>query len=182
MIELKRLTENELELLMNWRMSEAVDSMMFTSVKLTLEGQRHWFETIKNSTSEIRWIIWNDGQPVGSMYFVDIDLKNKRCESGWFIAEKSGLGLKDVIAIQQNSYDYAFDVLKLNRVYGYVLECNKSLLRLLKCCGINFEGTLKEHIIKNNEKYDVFVVGLTKNQWNNLKQSSSIDYPKFSIE
>lgn len=182
MITLSRLTEDDLEFIMKCRMSPEIDKMMFTSVKLTMDGQRKWFEKIKNSDKEIRWVIKVDNKPVGSMYFTDIDRGNKRCESGWFVADKSGLQLKDIIALQQNSYDYAFDVLGLNRVYGYVIDSNKGILRLLQCCGIKKEGELAEHVVKDGVTHNVVVVGLTKSQWKDMKENTGIEYPKFEIE
>lgn len=170
-LELRRLTENELELLMNWRMRPDISAMMFNTVKLTMEGQKKWFDRIKNSETEIRWIVWNNGKPVGSMYFVDIDRQNSRCESGWFLAEKDGMDLASVIALQRNTYDYAFDVLKLNRIYGYVIDDNKNAVRLVEMCGVNNEGLLVQHILKDSEFHDVYVVGITKSHWQEKKKS-----------
>ena len=179
-IELRRLTENELELLMNWRMREDISKMMFNNVKLTMEGQLKWFEKIKNSETEIRWIIWNDEKPIGSLYFVDIDRTNSRCESGWFIAEKQGIDFAQVIAIQRNSYDYAFDVMGLNRVYGLIMDDNKGLPRMLEMCGTKREGILKQHIKKNGRFHDVMVVGITKEEWTRSRES--IKYGKIIFE
>lgn len=179
-IELKRLTENELELLMHWRMREDISKMMFKNVKLTMEGQRKWFEKIKNCETDIRWIIWKDGVPVGSLYFTNIDRANLRCESGWFIAEKKGIDFSQVIALQRNSLDYAFDVLGLNRVYGIVLDDNKGLPRMLEMCGIPREGILRQHIIKEGVPHDVIVVGITKNDWQ--KKKVNMKYEEITIE
>lgn len=179
-IELKRLTENELELLMHWRMREDISSMMFTNVKLTMEGQRKWFDKVKNSETEIRWIIWKDGVPVGSLYFVSIDRENLRCESGWFIAEKKGIDFSQVIALQRNSFDYAFDVLGLNKVYGMVLDDNKGLPKILEMCGILREGVLKQHVIKEGILHDVILVGITKSDWQ--KKKVNMKYEKITIE
>lgn len=182
MIELTRLTENDLELMMEWRMRPEIDAMMFNTVHLTLEGQKAWFAKIKDSDTQIRWVVRNNGTPIGSLYFTDIDRKNLRCESGWFVADKTGLQLTDIMALQQNSYDYAFDVLGLNRVYGYVMDTNKGLLRLLACCGFKYEGELAEHIIKDGVKHNVHVVGLTKGQWKETKEKKNMRYPVFKIE
>ncbi len=179
-IELKRLTENELELMMNWRMRQGISKMMFNNVKLTIEGQRKWFEKIKDSTTEIRWVIWKDEVPVGSMYFVDIDRNNMRCESGWFIAEKEGFGFEQVIALQRNSFDYAFDVLGLNRIYGSIMDINKGLPRMLEMCGIDKEGVMKQHVCKDGVFHDITIVGLTKDVWKVKKKS--LKYERIYIE
>lgn len=179
-VELRRLTENELELMMNWRMREDISQNMFSSVKLTLEGQKKWFEKIKNDPGQIRWVIYIDDVPVGSMYLVDIDYSNKRCESGWFVAEKEYRSLKLAMALQQNMFDYVFDNLELNRIFGYVMDTNEMVVKLLHLCGMQIEGKLKQHMNKDGIFHDVTLVGITQSEWKEKK--SKFKYDKFVIE
>lgn len=180
-IALKRLTENELELLMHWRMSEEVNKYMTTSPRLTLEGQHKWFDKIKDDKTQIRWIIWVDDTPIGSMYLTDIDYDHMRCSGpGWFIVEKKYLDLKQTIALQRNCYDFVFDVLGLNRLYGDVISTNQGVIRLNMLCGHEIEGTLKEHIKKDGQFYDVVLVGLTKEAWYAKKEQ--MNYETIDIE
>lgn len=179
-IEFRRLTEDDLELVMEWRMREDITKMMFTDVNLTIEGQRKWFEKVKNSDSEIRWVIWNNNVPIGVINILDIDKNNMRCESGWYIAEKKDLSFKQVIAIQRNLFDYVFEVLGLNRLYAFVMDNNIGVPRMLEICGYKKEGLLRQHVIKNGEAHDVTVVGITKNEWLNNKKEA--DYEKIVIE
>jgi len=178
-ISLKRLTENELELLMNWRMRDDVNRFMTTSPKLTLEGQHKWFEKLKNDNTQIRWIIWADDIPIGSMYLTDIDYNNQRCSGpGWFIVEKQYISLKQTIDLHRNCCGFVFDVLKLNRIYGDIMSENKGVIQLVKLCGFEVEGQLKQHVIKDGIPMDITLVGLTKEQWENKKLS----YEKIDIE
>lgn len=179
-VELRRLTENELELLMNWRMSDEVNRYMTTSPKLTIEGQYKWFEKLKNDKTQIRWVIYIDDIPVGSMYLVDIDYSNKRCESGWFVAEKEYRSLKLAMALQQNMFDYIFYTMGLNRNYGYIIDDNKMLLRLMKLCGDEEEGLLRQHVLKDEIFHDVYVVGITKDLW--IQKRKQFNYEKYYIE
>jgi UDP-4-amino-4,6-dideoxy-N-acetyl-beta-L-altrosamine N-acetyltransferase len=179
-VVLKRLTENELELMMNWRMREEIARGMFTDVKLTLEGQKKWFKKIKNDKTQIRWVIYIDDAPVGSMYLTDIDYVNKRCESGWFVAEKGASSFKFALGLQQNMFDYAFDTLKLNRNYGYVIDTNAGVLKILKLLGLEEEGVMRQHVFKDGEFHDVHVVAMTKDHWNQVKLKQK--YDKYIIE
>jgi RimJ/RimL family protein N-acetyltransferase len=79
---------------------------MFNTVKLTLAGQKAWFEKIKNDKSRFAGLYILRWRSVGSMYLNDIDYNNKRCESGWFVAETEYRSLKLAMALQQNMYDY----------------------------------------------------------------------------
>ncbi|NCC55888.1 MAG: GNAT family N-acetyltransferase [Erysipelotrichia bacterium] len=177
---LRKLTENDLEVLMEWRMREDIASTMFTDVKLTLEGQKKWFEDIQKDSTQIRWIIFADDFPIGSMYFTNIDYQNRRCESGWFVAEKSHRSLQLAMALQQNSFDFAFNVLMLNRIYGYVIDTNLNVVRLLKLCGIQEEGILRQHVMKDSVFHDVYCVGITKSMWSETKEKFS--YPIIQFE
>ncbi len=164
-LELRRLTENELELMMNWRMREDISRTLFSDVKLTLEGQKKWYEKIKDSKNEIRWVIWKDNKPIGSMYVDHIDYDNSRCESGWFLAEKEGMGFEAVISLQRNLNNYVFDTLGLNRMSGEIIDTNKPLVRIIEICGSKCEGVLRQHVRKNGVFHDVYLVGITKDMW-----------------
>lgn len=178
-LRLKRVTENELELLMNWRMSEEVNRYLKTSPKLTLEGQHKWFEKIKNDDTEIRWILWADDIPVGHVFYSNIDNENQRCYGpGWFIVEKKYLDLKQVINLHRNCCAFAFDVLGMNRIYGDVMSINTGVVKLVQVCGYEIEGVLKEHVVKDGIPRDMTLVGLTKDQWN----KKNLKYEKIEIE
>ena len=178
-VELKRLTENELELLMNWRMREDITRMMYTTPKLTIEGQRKWFENIKANNSEIRWIIWSNGKPIGSMYATNIDHENHRCETGWFIAEKSDLSLKETVSIQQNASLYLFEKLGINRIYGGVLDINyKAACLVNRLVGLKEEGRMVQHICKDGVYHDVIMIGMTKESW----QSMNLKFDRIEVE
>lgn len=179
-IELRRVTENDLEVLMNWRNSEEISQTLFTNVKLTMEDQRRWFEKLQKDDTQIRWIVFADDKPIGSMYLVDIDYVNKRCEHGWFIAEKEYRSFPFALSLRWNMYDYVFDRLNLNRLYGYVMDNNKGVIKLIKIGGPEMEGTLKEHVCKDGVYHDVAVFGITKSMWHEKK--SSFKYEKYSME
>ncbi|WP_054694939.1 GNAT family N-acetyltransferase [Syntrophomonas palmitatica] len=179
-LSLKRLTENELELLMNWRMSDEVNRYMATSPKLTMEGQYKWFEQLKNDKTRIRWIIWADDIPIGSMYLDEIDYENSSCSGpGWFIVEKKYLDFKQLVSLHRNCCDYVFNVLGLNRLYGSVMTENKGVLQLVKLCGFEIEGERK-HVEKDGVFHDWILVGLTRDQWESKKER--FGFEKIDIE
>ena len=179
-VKLLRVKEDDLEMMLDWRMRPEITQFMFTNPVLTMETQRKWFENLKTDKTQIRWIIYYNDIPIGSMYLVDIDYENKRCESGWFIAEKEYRSLNLAMYLQWNVLDYIFNVLNLNRNYGYVIDTNKSLIKLLNLCGFETEGILKQHVVIRNEVHDVYITAMTKNAWNEKK--AHIHYEEFEIE
>lgn len=179
-IALKRVTGNDLKTLMDWRNSEEISKTLFTDVTLTMEGQIKWYKKLCKDESQIRWIVFADDKPIGTMFLTDIDYFNKRCEHGWFIAEKEYRSINLALSLRWNMYDYVFDRLGLNRLYGYVLAENKGVVRLIKIGGPELEGIMKQHIFKRGEFHDVVVFGITKEMWHNRR--SEFTYEKFDME
>ncbi len=179
-VKLKRLTENELELLMHWRMRPDISKYMMTEVDLDMDKQRKWFEKLQTTDTQIRWIIWIDNVPIGSIYLLDIDHKNKNAELGVFIAEKEYRSLKTLLYIHWNLFDYVFTKTDLHRLYGCIMEGNEGMIRFNIANGSQVEGTLKDHIYKNGRFYDLTYVGITKERWNEFKKT--INYDIYEIE
>ena len=179
-VKLIRVTESDLERLMVWRMRPDITEHMLTNPTLTIEGQRKWFQKLCEDESQIRWIIFYDDVPIGSIYLVDIDYDNKRCESGWFVAEKKYRSLRLAVNLQFSLWEYIFETLKFNKNYGYVMDTNKDLIKMLNYFGYETEGILKQHAYKAGIYHDIFITGMTKNRWDERK--GSIKYEKYSIE
>ncbi len=174
------IREDDLELLMNWRMLPEITKYMNTDPVLTLDGQKKWFERIQKSEDSFYWMIEVDGVPAGLVSLVNLDNVNKRISSGVYIANKEKRSLFLIMSLQWNLYDYAFDKLGLNKVCEEVFSENKAVLRILDMCGSKKEGELKSHIHKNNNYYDVTVRGILKDDWSELKKKYS--YSKFEFE
>ncbi|RKX41786.1 MAG: UDP-4-amino-4,6-dideoxy-N-acetyl-beta-L-altrosamine N-acetyltransferase, partial [Thermotogae bacterium] len=56
-LSLKRITENDLELIMNWRMLPEVTKYMYTDPNLTMEDQIKWFKKISSDSTTSYWLI-----------------------------------------------------------------------------------------------------------------------------
>ena len=179
-VKLMRVTESDLALLMDWRMRPEVTKTLFTNPAITMDSQRKWYEKIKQDKSQIRWIIFYEKIPIGSIYIVDIDLANHRCESGIFIAEKQFNSIELYMNVHWNMFDYIFDKLEMNRVFAYIMIENTAVIKLSKYMGLDIEGTLKQHSYKDGVFHDVVIVGITKQKWNDFKRK--VNVLKYYIE
>ena len=91
-IKLRKITENDLEDIMVWRMKPSVTKYMNTDPKLTIEGQKKWFEKISSDPTCRYWVIDVDGVGIGVLGLIDIDHDNKRVSWVWYIGEESYRG------------------------------------------------------------------------------------------
>ena len=178
-IHFRKIVENDLEMIMNWRMRPDITKYMNTDPILTLEGQKKWLQKMDQDNTSFYWVIEVDGMAVGVLNIVDVDHKNRRCSWGYYVAEKSKRSLKLAMAIEWNLYDYVFDELKLNKLMNEVLSFNKEVVTIHKMCGSDIVGTMKQHIFKNNEFYDVVHIEICKEKWEEIRAKHNYDKAEF---
>lgn len=179
-IEFLHITENDLEMIMNWRMQPDITRYMNTDPHLTLTEQYQWYKTVSQNKDERYWIIAVNGVKVGLASLVAPDLKNRKIHTGVYVAVKEKRSLRLILDVQWNLYQYAFDTLNYNKVCEEVFSLNKPVLRILDMCGSKKEGELRQHIYKNGIYYDVTVRGILKSEWNELKPT--LKYNQATIE
>ena len=87
-ITVRNIREEDLALIMQWRMSTDVTRYMNTNPKLTLERQKKWLASISEREDVQYWLIEQDGVPVGVINLADIDYEKKSTSWGYYIGEK----------------------------------------------------------------------------------------------
>ena len=87
--------------------------------------------------------------------------KNHKAEIGYWLGKSywdKGLMTKAIKII----LDYAFNQLKLRRVYAKVFIKNKPSVRVLGKNNFKLEGILKKELPKNNKFFDVYIYAKTR--------------------
>ena len=163
------LEATDLEAVMNWRMLPHVTKYMNTDPALTLEGQARWFERVSSMGKLYYWVIHVDGAPCGVINLSDVDLTNKRCAWGYYVAEKKLRSFELAMALEMSLYDYAFDGLGLNKVTGESFSVNAVAIKMHELCGCKTEGVLRQHIFKNGQFYDVCVQSMLAEDWRGIR-------------
>lgn len=179
-VSMLRLSEDDLEIVMDWRMRSYITEYMNTDPILTIEKQKQWFNKIKNSDKQINWIINFEGIPIGLINVFDIDYDNKRCSWGYYIAEKEYRSLKLATYLEWNLYDYVFDVLGLHKLCNETFVENEQVIKLHILCGSTVDGVMRHHILKNGIYHDVSIGSIIADEWY-LKRKGK-NYEHFSWE
>lgn len=179
-LKLTKLTIEDLELIMNWRMKPEVTKYMYTDPILTLDSQKRWFNSIRNDNSTKYWIIQFDGVKIGLINLCDIDYRNKRCSWAYYIGDTSFRGKGIATMLEFNMYDYVFDILGFNKLCCEVFLFNDKVISIHEKFGSTIEGVFKEHIYKNEEFLDIVSMAITKTKWKEIKEN--YDYAKIFIE
>ncbi|WP_313233176.1 UDP-4-amino-4,6-dideoxy-N-acetyl-beta-L-altrosamine N-acetyltransferase [Tissierella praeacuta] len=179
-LELVKIAKDDLEQIMHWRMKPEVTKYMYTDPVLTLETQEKWFDSIKNDASVKYWMIKIDGVKIGVINLRDIDYINRRCTWGYYIGDNSFRGRGIASTLECNIYDYVFNILNLNKFWCEVFSFNEKVISIHEKFGSIIEGTLKQHIYKNGEFFDIVMMAITKDRWEEIKDNYS--YEKIYIE
>ncbi len=179
-VEMTRVREEDLDMIMDWRMRPYITCYMNTDPVLTSESQRRWFDSIKDSDTQIHWVIRFDGVPIGLIDVIDVDRANLRCEWGYYIAEKEYRSLTLAMFLEWNLYDYVFDVLKMNKLYCETWTENAQVVKLHLMCGSKNDGVMRQHIFKNGAYHDVSIGSILADEW--LTKRVNIKYDRFNFE
>ncbi|MCQ2309949.1 MAG: GNAT family N-acetyltransferase [Bacteroidales bacterium] len=154
-VTLRRLTEDKIELLRNWRNDPKIQQYMEYREYITPEMQKKWFAKINNEHN-FYFIIEYDGKEIGMTNLKDIDYQKGIAEPGIFIYDDSYLNTPLAFMVSCSISDFGFEDLGLSTFYGHVLKDNKRAKRFNKALGYKLcEGeddkTLQLHSLRKED-------------------------------
>lgn len=176
----RKIKEDDLEMVMNWRMQPDVTMYMSTDPKLTIEKQRQWFEKISGQNDSFYWIVEADERPCGVVCLHDWDKVNEIVYGGSYIAEKDCRTLRNILDMHMNLYAYAIEKLKVNRYPIDVLGNNQGQLQWIERFGAKKEGVLRQAVKKNGVYYDVHMFSILASEWDDIL--SRVKFQRADIE
>ncbi|MHB2153630.1 UDP-4-amino-4,6-dideoxy-N-acetyl-beta-L-altrosamine N-acetyltransferase [Calditrichota bacterium GD2] len=175
-LKFKKISEKDLEKIMNWRMKPEITKYMYTDPDLNIEKQLKWYKNhVIDNDREKYWLINVDGIDIGLVALTDIDKVNSRCYWAYYIGEFDYLGKGIGKQVELNVLTYVFDILNMNKLCCEVFTFNKKVIKLHEKFGSKVEGTLRQHIKKNNKYYDIVTMGILKEEWENIKNNFEIN-------
>lgn len=138
--------------------------MQFTEARYaphTLESLAAYIEDNKNNPDALFWRILNaQGAHIGNLRLSGLSSVHKRADIAIIIGEKShwGTGIAtEALGVVSN---YAFSVLKLNKLTAGAYAENERSRRLFEQAGFFLEARLKSHYLFNGKFIDGYLFGL----------------------
>ena len=181
-ITLRDIKEDDLLLIMQWRMDPDITKYMNTDPVLTPEGQLKWLQSINSDASVMHWLIEDDHTPIGIINLIDIDWENHTSSWGYYIGEKNHRSLKTAISLEMSLYDFVFDVLDFTELHNEVFTANSGVIKLHLACGSHITKEVKNGITKNNISYDITNISITKETWNDIRRNKKYDKINFDVK
>ena len=163
-IRLRTIEVQDADITLRWRSYERAKHL--NKGAETVQEQESWIKS--RPENEVNFIIeLKDGNPLGMISLVDIDHANKRAESARFLIgeEEKCQGVPVAAEAMLLLYEHAFSSLKLNKVYGYILNTNKMMIKWQKFLGMKLEGVWREHFWVDNKPIDASLMGILASEF-----------------
>ncbi len=164
-VALRRVEDADRARLLQWRNSADVAPYMYSDHQITPAEHDRWFNGLMADENRPYWVIVLNDEPVGLANFANIDSKNRRCSWAYYLASPSvrGLGLGSFVEFWM--IEYAFNVLKMDKLWCEVLQSNEAVWKLHLAHGFQQEALFRAHVIKAGAPADVVGLGLLASDW-----------------
>lgn len=130
-----------------------------------LEHDEKEFIEKKNSSSNVILIIEVDGIPIGTMGIHGINWPDGVATTGAMIGEKEYWGKGYGKDAKMALLEYAFDTLRLRRIYSYVIAYNERSLNYSLGCGYKKIGVYEDDTFRKGKFWDVIALCATRDSW-----------------
>jgi UDP-4-amino-4,6-dideoxy-N-acetyl-beta-L-altrosamine N-acetyltransferase len=146
-----------------WRSTPDILAQMFSDEPPTRATHLEWLAGIQARGNRQEFVIVEcaTGRSIGTIG-LEIDSRNHRAEFGILIGEPDARGKGYAREAGKLILRYAFDDLKMHRVYLHVLVDNEPAIKLYEALGFHREGTLRRHAFKRGVFRDVLVMAIVQ--------------------
>jgi RimJ/RimL family protein N-acetyltransferase len=176
-IKFRAFKEDDCILTHRWRQDEELQRLTGHYFRfISLEMERAWIRKVMldNTDNIYLAICLNDEseQMIGYTSLNNINYHDRTAITGGLVfGEKNyrdGLMLIDYYLM---IYDYGFNQLNMNRLYGYCLESHKTTIRMAVMMGHEIEGISRQGIFKNGEYQNLVNLSILKEDYLRIMNS-----------
>ena len=166
---LRRLGDKDKELMLEWMHDDRVNrNFRFDFGSMTLDrAERFISGSFTPENQNFAFVDENDAY-LGTISLKNISQKDSNAEYA-IVARTLAWGTGVAYKATMDILKYAFDSLKLNRIYLNVLEENGRANRFYDKCGFQFEGKFSEHLYLRGEYKNLNWYGMSKRQFDQMR-------------
>jgi len=171
-ISIRKFEQCDIERKIRWINDPRNNRFLHYDLPLQYHKTLQWYQANKDNDRRYDGVILADDVPVGLIGLLGIDSKNLKAEYYIALGEAAYKGKGVAKQASGQLLEYAFQVLKLNKVCLYTEKDNLAAQRLFERIGFQKEGLLREDLIYNNRKVDRLVYGITAEDFFNTHTSA----------
>jgi UDP-4-amino-4,6-dideoxy-N-acetyl-beta-L-altrosamine N-acetyltransferase len=179
-VYLRAVRPEDLETIMQWRISPQVTDFMYTDFAPDIEQQKLWYAAICRDRTRLDWVVQIDGTDVGLLSIVRLDSVNRRAEWAYYLGSSELRGKGVGRALELNVLRYVFEELALNKLCCEVLASNVKVVQLHEKFGSKIEGHRRAHVWKRGAFHDIVEMGILREDWEReVRDAQSCERARF---
>lgn len=175
LVNLRALESTDLERVYTWINDREVTRYVVGRYPMSRTDERRWLEQspANGFAAGVRLAIeTNDGAHIGTLDLHRVSSESRCAGLGIMIGEKSywsnGYGTDAIVTLLR----FAFDEMNLNRVWLHVFDFNERAIACYRKCGFREEARLRENYYGQGRYWDVYVMGILRDEFEALHGSA----------
>lgn len=161
-VYIRPITEEDTDLIIAWRNSDAVRPYFIYQKPFTREGHLKWLKTMIETGCGYQFIVCNkeDDIPIGCTYLRDYDREHNKIEYGVFLGSNEVKGKGIGTEILGLTLQFAFQTLKVHKVFARAFADNQASIGSFLKGGFTKEAHLRDEVRVNGEYRDIVLLGI----------------------
>lgn len=168
--QLRSLEKKDLELILKWRNTKEIRTIMYEDHEITIDEHLKWYEKLEMNDTKVARLLTYKEKPIGFVNFTKIDEMNQTCYWGFYIGEKQSVRRAGTV-LGLLALDYIFETKGIHKVCAEIIESNRISLNFHQKLGFQEDGRYENYICRDNDYMDVITMTLFHEQWRERKEA-----------
>ncbi|MED2040452.1 UDP-4-amino-4,6-dideoxy-N-acetyl-beta-L-altrosamine N-acetyltransferase [Bacillus wiedmannii] len=168
--QLRNLEKKDLELILKWRNTKEIRTIMYEDHEITIDEHLKWYEKLEMDDTKVARLLTYKEKPIGFVNFTKIDEMNQTCYWGFYIGEKQSVRRAGTV-LGLLALDYIFETKGIHKVCAEIIESNRISLNFHQKLGFQEDGRYENYICRDNDYIDVITMTLFHEQWRERKEA-----------
>ncbi|MDE6433376.1 MAG: UDP-4-amino-4,6-dideoxy-N-acetyl-beta-L-altrosamine N-acetyltransferase [Lachnospiraceae bacterium] len=172
-VELNRLDEKTIADIRIWRNQEFVRRNMFQTHIITEEEHRKYIDKLKMDPNRGLFVFFLDNEPFGVFQY-EVNPKEHTVTNGNYLIDETYqmMGYGTIMYYMIGVIEYT--CLKVEKICAEVVDTNKDALNMQIRMGGTVEKILKDHVILDGVKHDVYQFSYPLRMWDENSRIAKI--------
>ena len=172
MISFRKISKDDLPLILRWRTDPEVTRYMSTDIKFDLDKQINWYDQVVCARSPAEhWIISYNEKPVGVLNLEKYDSILQKTSWGYYIGEMESRIIGGLIPAYFYNYMFFNRDPSLKKIIGHLFSKNTKVLAMHRFYGVKEIDILKNYGYKYGKAFDLILIEMTKEKWASQKEN-----------
>ena len=173
-IYLRPMTVEDTDLIVAWRNQEEVRRNFIYQALFTRESHLAWIRDMVDTGKVVQMMICEEETdiPVGSVYLRDISPQHHKAEYGIFIGGEGARGRGYGTQAARLMICYAFEELKLHRLFLRAFAENRQAIRSYEKAGFVQEAYLHDDVCIDGVYRDIVLMGIWEQEESDGKEKN----------